>query len=234
MWLSAIILGLLSSFHCIGMCGPIAFMLPVDRKNKIKQHLQIGSYHLGRLTTYSLFGVIFGILGKGFELFGFQQIISIIAGVLMILSVLLPKLFQKIEGGKWLSKLVIKLKSSLGNELKQKKNNTFFTIGFINGFLPCGMLYLAIFGAIAMHNPLKSSLYMFLYGLGTIPLMTAVIYLGNSVNTIFKNKIQKVIPIVVIIIGIVFILRGLELGIPYISPNASVSNLVEPQPECVN
>ena len=78
MFLSAIIFGLLGSFHCVGMCGPIAFMLPIDRKNKTKGFFQILSYHLGRLTTYSLIGLLFGFLGKGFYLFGFQQQLSII------------------------------------------------------------------------------------------------------------------------------------------------------------
>ena len=226
MFVSAIILGLLGSFHCIGMCGPIAFMLPVDRTNKLKQLFQVASYHLGRLFTYSLIGLLFGFLGKGFYFFGFQQQLSIIVGISMILVILLPKTFQKYNFSKSINRLVMKVKSSLGKELKKKRNDTFFTIGFLNGFLPCGLVYMAIFGALATTNSLSGSLYMFIFGLGTVPLMTTVIYLGNFTNGITRKRIRQAIPYVVVLIGILFILRGLGLGIPYVSP-LPVKNFVD-------
>lgn len=229
---SAVILGFLGSFHCVGMCGPIAFMLPVDRKNQIKQFVQISSYHLGRLTTYSLIGLLFGLLGRGFELFGFQQHLSILTGALMILSVILPEVFKKIKISQSISKVIIKIKSSIGKELKGKRNDTFFTLGFLNGYLPCGLVYMAVLGAITTHNVFTGSMYMFLFGLGTIPLMSATVYLGNITNTIFRKRTQQIIPIVVICIGILFILRGLGLDIPYVSPTGAVSNLVESSKGC--
>ncbi len=218
MFISALIFGLLGSFHCIGMCGPIAFMLPVDRTNKAKQVLQIVSYHFGRLFTYSLIGLLFGLLGKGFYFFGFQQQLSIIVGVLMILVTLLPKNFQKYNFSKPINKVVMKVKSALGKELKKRGNDTFFTIGFLNGFLPCGLVYMAVFGALVTTNALSGSLYMFIFGLGTIPLMTTVVYIGNFANGLVRKKIQQVIPFVVVFIGVLFVLRGLGLGIPYVSP----------------
>ncbi|WBX73113.1 sulfite exporter TauE/SafE family protein [Tenacibaculum pacificus] len=218
MFLSALIFGLLGSFHCIGMCGPIAFMLPVDRKNPVKQFFQIFSYHFGRLFTYSLIGLLFGFLGKGFYFFGFQQQLSIAVGVLMILVVILPKTFQKYNFSKPINKLVMKVKSSLGKELKKKGNDTFFTIGFLNGLLPCGLVYMAVFGALATTNAFSGSLYMFIFGLGTIPLMTIIVYVGNFANGLVRKRIQQVIPYVVVLIGLLFILRGLGLGIPYVSP----------------
>ncbi|AUC86227.1 hypothetical protein CW731_13490 [Polaribacter sp. ALD11] len=218
MFLSAIIFGLLGSFHCVGMCGPIAFMLPIDREHKVKGLFQILSYHLGRLFTYSLIGLLFGFLGKGFYFFGFQQQISIIVGVLMILFVLFPKIFKKVNFSNKISHIISKVKNALGKELKKKRNDTFFTIGFLNGFLPCGLVYMAVFGALATTNSFYGSLYMFLFGLGTIPLMTAVVYLGNFTKGTFRKKIQKIIPIAVVCIGVLFILRGLGLGIPYVSP----------------
>ena len=218
MLLSAIIFGLLGSFHCIGMCGPIAFMLPIDRANKTKGFFQILSYHLGRLFTYSLIGLLFGFLGRGFYFFGFQQQLSIIVGVLMIITIIFPKILQKLSLSKKISTLVLKIKNSLGKELKKKGNDTFFTIGFLNGFLPCGLVYVAVFGALATSNAFTGSLYMFLFGLGTIPLMTAFVYLGNFTKGNFRKNIQKAIPILVVFIGVLFIVRGLGLGIPYVSP----------------
>jgi len=233
MLLTAIIFGLLGSFHCIGMCGPIAFMLPVDRQKPVKAFFQILSYHFGRLVTYSFIGLLFGFLGKGFYFFGFQQQLSIIVGFTIIFVIIFPKVFQKFSFSKSISKVIFKIKNSLGKELKKKGNDTFFTIGFLNGFLPCGLVYMAIFGALATSNTFAGGLYMLLFGLGTIPLMTTVVYLGRFAKGNFRKNIQKVIPIFVIFIGILFILRGLGLGIPYISPLEPIlSSAVSSVKEC--
>lgn len=219
MLLSAFLLGLLGSFHCVGMCGPIAFMLPLDRKSKTKKLFQLSLYHLGRIFTYSFIGVLFGLLGKGIYLFGIQQKLSIVMGVLMILIILIPqKQFNKYNFSKPIFKLITKVKNALGKELKKKSPDTFFSIGFLNGFLPCGLLYMAIFASLAFEGVLTSMLYMLLFGLGTIPLMTTVVFAGNFFGQNFRRKIQRAIPVFVVIIGCLFILRGMGLGIPYVSP----------------
>lgn len=216
---SAIIFGLLGSFHCVGMCGPIAFMLPVDRSNTSRKLIQIFTYHFGRLVAYSMIGLVFGVVGKGLYIFGLQQQLSITMGILMIAVVLIPtKIFNKYNFSKPIYKIISKVKSSLGQALKKKTPDTFLTIGFLNGFLPCGLVYMAVFASLAMGSAFKSSLYMALFGIGTIPLMTTAIYLGKFLNATVKQRIQKAIPIFVIIIGLLFILRGMGLGIPYLSP----------------
>ena len=232
MLISALVLGLLGSFHCVGMCGPIAFVLPVDQSNTYRKVLQIAIYHFGRLLSYSILGLVFGIIGKGLYLFGFQQQLSIIIGIVMIVVVLIPyKTFAKYNFSKPLFKIISKVKSSLGSALKKKTLDTFLTIGFLNGFLPCGLVYMAVFGAIASGNAFEGSLYMMVFGLGTIPLMTSVIYFSNFLKGALRQKIQKAIPVFVVIIGVLFILRGLGLGIPYISP-APMSDMVTNSMNC--
>jgi len=234
MLLSAFILGLMGSLHCVGMCGPIAFMLPVDRTNNYKKFGQIFIYHLGRLLSYGIIGLIFGLLGKGLSIFGIQQKLSIAIGVLMILIVLIPyKTFNKYNLSKPIYKIISKVKNQLGKELKKKSPDTFLTIGFLNGFLPCGLVYMALFGSIAMGEALQGSLYMVLFGVGTLPLMTAAIYFSNLLKGGIRQKVQRAIPVFVIIIGSLFILRGLGLGIPYVSP-APVTQLASSAIECHN
>jgi len=232
MFLSALVFGLLGSFHCVGMCGPIAFMLPVDRSNTYKKVTQIALYHIGRLLTYSIIGLVFGIIGKGLYLFGFQQQLSIVIGIAMIVVVLIPyNTFNKYNFSKPIYKIISKVKSSLGAALKKKSPDTFLTIGFLNGFLPCGLVYMAVFGAIASGNALEGSLYMAVFGLGTIPLMTTAIYFSNFLKGTLRQKIQKAIPVFVVLIGALFILRGLGLGIPYLSP-APVSDMITNTMNC--
>ncbi|MFC4635006.1 sulfite exporter TauE/SafE family protein [Dokdonia ponticola] len=221
---AALIFGLLGSFHCVGMCGPIAFLLPLDRKNRSKRILQLLSYHSGRIFMYAIIGMAFGMVGKGLNLFGIQQQLSIGVGLLMIISILLPiKIFNRYNFSKPIYKAVGKIKSSIGTELKKKDPGTFFTIGYLNGLLPCGLVYMAVFGALATGGALQGSLYMIVFGLGTIPLMTTAIYLGNFLKGTVKQQIVKAIPVIVVVIGMLFILRGLGLGIPYISPSEMVT-----------
>lgn len=232
MLFSAFILGLLGSFHCVGMCGPIAFMLPVDRNNNLKKGLQIGIYHFGRLLAYSIIGLVFGLIGKSLHLFGFQQQLSIVIGILMILVVLIPqKTFNKYNFSKPIYRLISRVKSALGNAMKKKSMDTFLTIGFLNGFLPCGLVYMAVFAAIAGGNALSGSLYMLFFGLGTIPLMTTAIYFSQFLKGAARQKIQKAIPVFVILIGVLFIIRGLGLGIPYLSPTP-VYDMVSSNIDC--
>ena len=216
---TAFVLGLLGSFHCIGMCGPIAFALPLDRSSKGKMLFQTFLYHLGRLITYSLIGVLFGLIGRGLFLSGIQQRLSILMGIIMIATVVIPvKVFNRFQITKPLYKIIGQVKKQLGLYLNKKSNKSIFLIGFFNGFLPCGLVYMALIGAVATSNTFLGASYMFLFGMGTIPMMTLAVYAGNVFKVSIRNKIQKAIPVFVVIIGLLFILRGMGLGIPYLSP----------------
>ena len=220
MLLTALLFGLISSLHCIGMCGPIAMMLPVDHANSTKKAIQIMLYHAGRLTSYATLGLLFGLVGKGLYLAGFQQRISIAVGVLMIIMAIIPeRVFARYNFSRPIYKLISKVKTSLGSQFKRKSPDALFTIGLLNGLLPCGLVYAALFGAIAMQNVTLGVFYMLLFGLGTIPLMSAVVYVTNFLSFPFRNKLQKMVPIVTVFIGVLFVLRGMGLDIAYLSPS---------------
>lgn len=216
---TALLFGLISSFHCVGMCGPIAMMLPVDRNNEAKRIVQILVYHLGKLVAYASLGLLFGLLGKGFFLAGMQQQLSVIVGVLMIIIAIVPeKEFAKYNFSRPIYKIISAVKSSLGKQFKKQSFQSLFTIGLMNGYLPCGMVYVALFGALAMNEIHLGILYMVLFGIGTIPMLSLVVYVSNIITISFRKKIQQVIPYVAVFIGILFIIRGLGLNIPYLSP----------------
>jgi sulfite exporter TauE/SafE len=232
MFYTAFLFGLISSFHCIGMCGPIAMMLPVERNNPAKKATQIVTYHLGRLTAYGSIGLLFGLLGKGFFLAGIQQQMSIIIGIAMIVVILMPdKVFAQYNFSKPVFRWISGMKQALGSHFKKKSYKSLFIIGLLNGFLPCGMVYVALFGAIAMQSAGFGVLYMLLFGLGTVPMMSMVVYVNSFLTVPIRNKIQKVIPYVGVIIGVLFILRGLGLGIPYVSPS-NMSLYIQEKANC--
>jgi sulfite exporter TauE/SafE len=232
MLISAVLLGLMGSFHCVGMCGPIAFMLPVDRTNNLRKFGQISIYHLGRLLAYGIIGLVFGILGKGLYLFGIQQKLSIIIGIVMVVIAMIPyKIFNRYNFTRPIMGLISKVKNQLGLALKKRGPDTFLSIGFLNGFLPCGLVYMGLLGALGMGDALKGMLFMVLFGLGTIPLMTSAIYFSGMLKSTAKQRIQRLVPVFVVFVGILFIVRGLGLGIPYLSPKP-VRTLVSAQMEC--
>lgn len=230
--ISALIFGLLSSLHCVGMCGPIALMLPVSRTNSALRIIQTLLYHLGRIFTYGFLGFVFGIFGKGLFIAGLQQRFSIIIGVLMIVYVLLPK--KNLDSFRFLNpffKIVAIIKSNLGKLLTNKSKRSFLLIGILNGFLPCAMIYVALFGALATQDAIQGSLYMILFGVGTIPLMSIVVLISNKITVATRNKILKLVPVFVTILGVLFILRGLGLNIPFISPG-TLNLFVSSNPDC--
>src|SRR5690606_10445365 len=187
---------------------------------------------LGRLSSYGLIGLIFGFLGKGLYVFGLQQRLSIIIGVLMALIILIPsRTFGNYNFSNPIYSYLGKIKNRLGKELQKKSPDTLLTIGFLNGLLPCGLVYMALFGSIATASPWLGALFMALFGLGTIPLMTTAVYFGSMLKGTAKKSVQRLIPVFVILIGLLFILRGMGLGIPYISP-APVTEVVSSSVEC--
>ena len=224
--ISALGLGFASGFHCIGMCGPIALSLGLTKKQATNYYLQNLTYQLGRILTYAFLGAILGIIGQGFRMSGFQNILTIITGILLILMAIFS------FGGKdfaskipFLSKFLFSVKLNLGKFLQKADYKSRFTTGILNGFLPCGMVYMALTTSLAAGGIWQSSFFMFLFGLGTLPFMFAIVLVGNLITQSLRLKVLKIIPILMIVLGGLFILRGLELGIPYLSPPSSAMQI---------
>jgi len=229
---SAFLIGLFGSFHCIGMCGPIALALPVqnNRLNLIVGRLL---YNIGRAITYAAFGFVFGLIGQSLSLVGFQQSVSIFAGVLILLMVLLPsKISQKIYLLKPAYGFTNFLKRKFGALLKRKSVTSTFPIGLLNGFLPCGLVYIAVAGAIAAGSSLGGAGYMFVFGIGTLPIMLAVSLAGNFISLNVRKRINKMIPAFMIVLAFLFILRGMNLGIPYVSPKLQQTEITDDSVMC--
>jgi len=217
--ISALILGLVGSFHCIGMCGPIAVALPINNHSWLTRISGTLLYNIGRAITYALMGAIFGVLGEGIQLSGLQKWVSIAMGIIMILTVIFPVLFKDTRLlDQYIYGYVDRLKSYLGPLLRKSSYGSLFLIGILNGLLPCGLVYVALAGAIATGGVVSGSLYMFIFGLGTLPMLALVSLVGNLLSGQLKSGVNKLIPYVIVIIGALFILRGMQLGIPYLSP----------------
>ena len=161
---TAFLLGLVGSLHCAGMCGPIALSLPLRGVSVLEKIWGSTLWSIGRIITYSLMGALFGLIGTGFKLLGFQQVISVAMGILMIISVFLPALFEKYTFGR-LIRIFNPIRRGIQRLFNEKNNKALFLIGIFNGLLPCGLIYVAIAGAIGTAEFPAAILYMALFGL---------------------------------------------------------------------
>jgi sulfite exporter TauE/SafE len=228
-YLQALIIGLVGSFHCAGMCGPLALALPLKQDSWGTRIFSAAIYNSGRIFTYALLGALFGFLGFGLAFWGLQRWVSIAMGIIMIFSVIFPVIFRKLNIEEAVDGFLSGLKRSLGRLFVVRSYTSVFLIGILNGFLPCGLVYLALAGAIISTGPLAGATYMVLFGIGTLPMMLAIPLAGNFASLSFRSAVKKLIPIIIILVGILFILRGLNLGIPYVSPQIEQSQTA---PKC--
>lgn len=211
-------LGALSSFHCVGMCGPLALALPVQNLGRTKKQFALFSYHIGRVTTYALLGAIFGLLGRQVYIAGFQRWFSILLGI-MVLLILAQFIYSKqsIQPG-IINQFQNKVRQLMGYFLRARKPFSFLLLGMANGLLPCGMVYLAIAGALNSNSLWDGIFFMTAFGLGTFPAMLTLSFFGFMANITARNNIKKLTPYIIAVMGILLILRGLNMGIPYLSP----------------
>ncbi len=220
--IAALSVGFVGSFHCVGMCGPIALALPLGGQSGLKRGAGMLLYNAGRIFTYSVLGMLFGLLGKGFVIGGYQQALSITLGVIILAGLILPAtVSQRFGMTKVITPIVTKVKSLLGGLLKSKSSGSFFLIGALNGLLPCGLVYLAVAGAIAAGSVVKGGLFMAMFGLGTVPAMLFVLAAARYITPTVRNYMRRAVPVFVGIMACGLILRGMDLGIPYLSPQLS-------------
>lgn len=224
LYITAFTIGLVGSLHCIGMCGPIALALPLGNKSAVTKIVNGLIYNLGRIFTYSFFGLFFGFFGERIALASTQQHLSIVIGSLFILSVLVPKkITNKLEVSGWVGSFVNQIKQRLAKLIHSSNWSSKFLVGILNGLLPCGLVYAAIGGSISTSSPFAGALFMASFGFGTLPMMFSVYFFANMVSITLRNNIKKLIPVFLIVLGCLFILRGLNLGIPYLSPKIDVA-----------
>ncbi len=217
---SAFLFGLLGSFHCVGMCGAIALSIPMDMATRLGLLKDGLAYNAGRVITYSLIGLLVGFFGKTFFQSGYQQLLSIEVGVLILLFYFLPNRW----GGKLadffgLSYFTQQIRRSFTVLLNKPGRATILLIGMLNGLLPCGFVYMAVAGAVLAGSPGHGMAYMALFGLGTVPMMLLTATSRQFIALKIRNRIKMLKPYLATTVALLFILRGLALGIPYLSPS---------------
>ncbi|MEZ5008776.1 MAG: sulfite exporter TauE/SafE family protein [Chitinophagales bacterium] len=219
--LAALLIGFLGSMHCVGMCGPLVLSMPFNIRSK-GGVTRLLSYHVGKLSTYMMLGLITGIIGDALRFFFVQQWISIVSGIVLLVMYFLPRMIDRFATPNfsevWNRNVVMRMKKLLQPSAEQSTATRFFSLGMINGLLPCGLVYMALLGAISQPTILQSVLFMGIFGIGTSPALTGIIVANKWILGKWRSNFSKLAPALVIVISALLIVRGLGLGIPYISP----------------
>ena len=218
---TAFVLGLVGSLHCAGMCGPLALAIPGAEGRRLSFWAGRVGYNFGRVSAYAILGLVFGLLGRTAALAGLQRWLSLIAGVAVLLA-----LAPAWRHGLTLPaiRVVGWLKTGLGALLKQRSLSSLCLLGLLNGFLPCGLVYVACAGAVSTGTLSLGCGYMAAFGLGTIPMMLGIGILGRNVQHTVRLRFQRLIPVCMALMGLLLIVRGMGLGIPYLSPDLTAAH----------
>jgi sulfite exporter TauE/SafE len=217
----AFLMGLTGSLHCAGMCGPIILAIPFKNNNYVIKILSILLYQFGRIGMYSLLGYI---LFSFKELFNprIQQIVSITIGSLLLAAsiiYLVPKLAAfwkfKLPWNQWVL-------TQLGRVFSKPSLAMLTLAGALNGLLPCGLVYMALSMSITAKSSVQMALLLLCFGVGTMPMMMSLALLKNKIQCVKQQGLQRLIPLFVVLYGTLFILRGANLGIPYLSPKVAI------------
>ena len=213
---TAFLLGLVGSLHCLGMCGPLTLLLPrLDGPARMRFVAGRVAYNSGRLVTYSILGIAVGALGSIAAFGGLQRALSISLGIAVIVGVLFGR---RLAASGPINSLVSKLRTRFSKHVSRNDLPSMFVVGIINGLLPCGLVYAGLAIAASVHTPLYGAATMAVFGLGTFPLMLAVSLSGGFLGNSFRIRLQRLIPTTMCLMGVLLVLRGMSLGIPYLSP----------------
>lgn len=214
-WWTAFMIGLAGSLHCVGMCGPIALALPYQGQHRSLAAANVLLYNGGRIFTYSMLGLVIGLLGKGLFLAGIQAYLSIGLGILFLAVALFS---INIESGILKLGIIRQLnnwvKIQLGALLKQQRWYNFFGIGVLNGLLPCGLVYMGIAGAVMASSLWGSVQFMAFFGLGTLPLMLITALGGQFIDLKWRRKARRLMPYFLFLFAVLFLYRGLNFYLP--------------------
>ena len=168
---AGILSGLAGSLHCVGMCGPLLFGLPVHHLSPARKAAALGTYHAGRIFTYTLLGLLFGLAGRRLYLAGMQQTLSIVLGSIMLLFTVQYFLLRRSWQPAFIKKFHNHLQQLMIGLLNKSSWKNYLLFGSLNGLLPCGMVYVAIAAAMSTNDVANGVLFMSGFGFATLPAM---------------------------------------------------------------
>lgn len=216
----ALLMGFTGSLHCAGMCGPIVWVMPFQAFKGFKKMLALGLYHTGRISVYAALAVILHSFRGLFDP-KIQQYISLVLGASLLIIGMLS--FIPNHSLKFKLPWADFIKKQLGKVIGNAALGTIAAAGVLNGLLPCGLVYMALSASMVAGTAVQSAAMMYVFGAGTLPMLISISLLKTKLTFLRTTHVRKLVPIVVFAFGCLFVLRGMNLGIPYLSPKVAIA-----------
>lgn len=220
-YIMALLMGLTGGLHCAGMCGPIMLFMPFHHFAGWRKVLALAAYHLARISVYAAMAVVLFSFKGAFRPEVQRYVSMVLGGVLLVAGIVtfLPAGFSRTVKLPWSEFVRRKLGKFIGNP----SMSSIMMSGALNGLLPCGLVYMALSASITLPGPWEAALFTYLFGMGTVPLLVAIAVVGRRVSFFRGVTFRRLTPVVVFSFGCLFLLRGMNLGIPYLSPKVAVA-----------
>lgn len=210
---TALIMGFAGSLHCMGMCSPLAMTVTRVSSNVMTNRLL---YNTGRIFTYGIVGAIIASIGFAFPISKYQNLLSLIMGLALITIGLASVSRLSIPFiTTVLLKLSVMLKNAFAQFLKQKNFVSIFLLGTFNGFLPCGLTFLALTYCVILSAPMEGFVFMILFGVGTLPAMLGFTSFFQWIVKRFHFSPQRLTTSLFVISGILLIARIFLIHVPH-------------------
>lgn len=216
----ALLMGFTGSLHCAGMCGPIIWIMPFHAFSGIRKAVAIGLYHLGRISVYALMAAVLHSFKDVFDP-RVQQYVSIVLGSILLLAGILA--FFPVSTFRIKLPWAGFVRGRLGDVMGRPGLGAIAMAGVLNGMLPCGLVYMALSASMTLPDVTSAIGMIYIFGAGTLPMLVGITLLKSRLSVMWGNQFRKVVPVLVFSFGCLFVLRGLNLGIPYLSPKVEVS-----------
>ncbi len=208
--ITAWVMGLIGSTHCIGMCGPLAMALPISHTSTLDRIFHTLIYNLGRVSTYALYGTLLGVSHQILVPQMFQHEVSMLLGtLLLVISIYYLISHQRTIQLGASNKFYQKIASTLGKLYQSPSITNLYAIGLLNGLLPCGLVYMALATAFTTGTVFHSITFMIFFGLGTLPLMWSISFFAHLLHTNIRNIFRYMVPYIYALTGLLLIARGL-------------------------
>jgi sulfite exporter TauE/SafE len=196
--LTGLLFGIAGSAHCAGMCGPLVLLA---RRG-------IWLHHLGRVTTYAVFGAFAGVTGSVAAIGGFGSWLSIAAGLALATIAVMRSLDQtprlSIPGVRLVSAALV----SSARWRERHLVGGALVGGGLNGLLPCGLVYAAVVAATPLGDPWTSAAFMAAFGVGSLPALAAVVWCGEALKTATPAVFRRAAPVALVVMAVLLIARG--------------------------
>lgn len=205
---AALSIGLLGGMHCTLMCSPL--MLGVFRNQQLA--LGFAAYQFGRIITYIILGLALAFVGESLSILGWQNGLSLLMAIFIVYFYVIPSRYRFLNFINKIESIPYqKVKNGFKKFIGKQDLISRFSIGLLNGLLPCGLVYLALLSSFATETIMDSIVFMAVFGLGTLPWIIGSVWAGKMTFKRLNGFTQKLKPVLALTLALFLFLRGMEV-----------------------